>query len=183
MGRPTIFNEEVAAEIERRLARGQSLKRMCAEQDHLPHRDTVNDWLDKYPDFSDRVASARARGAHALIEDARDIADDGTNDWMEKHHGESTSWVVNGEALGRSKLRIEQRWREAEAHQPKVYGKRQMVEHSGSLNVTLGSDDELVAELLNLAATGRLKLPGVVLDEVTETPTHEADDEDFSDIA
>lgn len=183
-GRPSIFSEEIAEEICTRLAEGQSLRRMCAENDHLPHRETVNAWCISRPGFSDRIADARAQGAAALVEEARDIADDGANDWMEKHHRETVSWVVNGEAVQRSRLRIDQRWREAEAHLPKVYGKRTAIEHSGHIasEPLPENDDELMAELLDLCATGRLKLPsGVELAEVDdEEPVTDppADDDD-----
>lgn len=179
MGRPTKFTQELAADICARLANGETLSAMCREEERFPDRSTVARWIVENVKFRDEVAHAREAGSHILIDETREIADDGVNDYMERHHGESTSWVVNGECVQRSKLRIEQRWREAEAILPKVYGKRQMIEHSGSIDINTTSDDELIAELLHMAATGRLKLPGVELvelDEVVTEPPIEDDD-------
>jgi hypothetical protein len=67
MGRPSIYSEEVVAEILRRISAGESLVSVCRD-DHMPHRDTVYDWLDQNADFSDRYARARARQADAVAE-------------------------------------------------------------------------------------------------------------------
>lgn len=148
---------------------------MCAENDHLPVRSVVNDWLAHDRVFSDQVADARAKGSHALIEETRDIADDGSNDWMEKHNrdGSFAGYTINGEAVQRSKLRIEQRWREAEAILPKVYGRKTQVEHSGSIEIAESHDDALIQELLDMLATGRLKLPNGI-----ELMADDGEDED-----
>lgn len=178
-GRPTLFTKQLADEICERLADGETLSAMCRDNDHLPVRSTVSLWIATKEEFSDRVARAREAGSHVLVDETREIADDGSNDWMEKRYGETTAWVTNGEALGRSKLRIEQRWREAEAILPKVYGRKTQVEHSGSVNLTLSSDDELMAELVQLLTTGRLKLPGgLEVAEVDDPPAAEDEDED-----
>lgn len=183
LGRPTLYCAEIATEICDRLAEGETLRRMCAEHDHLPERHTVTRWLVRYPDFCARVADARAAGSYAMIEEAREIADDGYNDWMERHGKDNVGWQLNGEHVQRSRLRIEQRRWEAEAHLPKVYGKKQQIEHSGAVGVVLaGTDDgELIQELMALVDTGRLKLPkGVDLVEIEdEEPgtTAEEDDE------
>lgn len=187
MGRPSIRTKEITDEICRRLARGQTLRAMCREVAHLPHRDTVNDWLIHDVAFSDRVARAREVGSHALIEENRDIADDGSNDWMEKmgRDGQPIGWMLNGEHVQRSKLRIDQRWREAEALLPKVYGKRQTIEHAGGIAITTGDNsDEIMAEIMELLASGRVKLPpGVQLEEGDAEEPEELAEDDFSDIA
>ncbi len=43
-GRPTDYNDEIALLICERLADGESLKAMCAEED-MPSRSTVFKWL------------------------------------------------------------------------------------------------------------------------------------------
>lgn len=184
---PTIRTPEIINEILRRLAAGETLRAICRDNEHLPHRDTVNEWLLKDDALSDQIAHARGIGSHALIDENREIADDGRNDWMEKH-GESLGYMLNGEAVSRSKLRIDQRWREAEALLPKVYGKRQTVEHAGGITHTLinATDDEVVDEIAQLLMTGRLKLPGGVQLIEGEVITPAADDDpedDYSDIA
>lgn len=81
-------------------------------------------WLSKYEDFSKNYARACDERVEAMVEQSFEIADDGTNDWMEKHFGndEESSWVVNGEAVQRSKLRIDTRKWYAGRMKPKKYG-------------------------------------------------------------
>lgn len=183
MGRPTLFTKDLADYIAARIAEGETLRALCRDDPVVPDRATVSQWIATKPDFADQVARAREAASHLLVEETREIADDGNNDWMEKRgrDGQSIGWQLNGEHVQRSRLRIEQRWREAEAILPKVYGKRQMIEHSGSIAVTDGKDDELVQEMLELLATGRLKLPGGVV--LAEGEEREGEDDDFSDIA
>lgn len=182
-GRPTKFTPKVRDEILRRLTRGETLRRMCRENDHLPHRDTVDTWQDQHPSFSDQVVRARARGSHAIIEESRDIADTPKETiktvTKETDEGIEITTTISDD-VARDALRVQQRWREAEAILPKVYGKRQQLEHSGGISIAIvdTSDDELIAEIMELCLSGRLKLPdGLQLEE------REDEDDDFSDIA
>ncbi len=57
-----------------------------------------------------------------MAEEIQDIADDGTNDWMEVNGREVTGWKENGESIQRSKLRVDTRkWLMAKM-KPKRYG-------------------------------------------------------------
>jgi hypothetical protein len=77
--------------------------------------------LQKYPIFLEQYVRAKEIGADAMAEEILDIADDGTNDWMEINRGNYTSWVTNGEAMQRSKLRVDtRRWLMSKL-QPKKY--------------------------------------------------------------
>jgi hypothetical protein len=158
IGRPTLFNQDLASEIAERIADGETLKSVCSDE-HMPNRSTVFRWEAQDKAFCDLLARAREAGAHAIIDEGREIADDGTNDWMEKHGRNSEGWVVNGEAVARSRLRLDQRWKEAEALLPRVYGKKLNVEHSGSIAFTDASDEDLINELQELLARGVLPLP------------------------
>jgi hypothetical protein len=55
-----------------------------------------------------------------------DIADDGSNDWMERKDKEGAviGWQENGEALRRSDIRIKTRQWYAEKLLPKKYGSK-----------------------------------------------------------
>lgn len=74
---------------------------------------------------------AREAQADAIFDEILDIADDGSNDWMERHDAEggSIGWKENGEAIGRSRLRIDARKWMAGKLRPKVYGEKLGVEH------------------------------------------------------
>lgn len=188
LGRPTKFTKSIREEILERLAEGETLREICRDE-HMPSRSNVSRWVRENIDFQDHVARAREFGAWSIIDETREIADDARNDWMEKRgrNGQPLGWVVNGEAVQRSKLRIEQRWREAESLAPKVYGKRQTIEHAGGINITTSDNsDEVMAEIIELLASGRVKLPNCIQLEECDTsePDDDEDDEDdYSDIA
>ncbi|MBB2702039.1 UNVERIFIED_ORG: hypothetical protein GGE63_000120 [Rhizobium esperanzae] len=107
----------------------------------MPAKSTVLAWLadDEKSAFRTRYAQAREIQADGFVDEMVEIADDGSNDWMEKQFGEETRWVENGEALRRSQLRISTRQWIAEKLKPKKYGAKVELEHG----VTSG-----VAELL-----------------------------------
>lgn len=138
MGRPVgdTYTAEMATEICKRIADGMSLRELCEAED-MPARSTVFLWLAAHKDFSDQYTHAREAQADALVEECLEIADDGFNDWMERRSesekgaGVNNGWVLNGEALGRSKLRCEQRRWWAARIAPKKYGDKVQQEVSG----------------------------------------------------
>ena len=81
--------------------------------------------------LSTAIAHARDLGYDNIAEECLDIADDANNDWMERtdKDGRSTGWVVNGEHVQRSKLRIETRLKLLAKFNPKKYG--ESVTHKG----------------------------------------------------
>lgn len=133
-GRPSSFTPEIAAEICARIAEGRSLRSICTDEDMPPAR-TVFDWLASRPEFSQQYARAREAQADALAEECLDIADDGTNDWMERQSesekgaGVNNGWVLNGEHVQRSRLRIDARKWYASKLAPKKYGDKIELEH------------------------------------------------------
>lgn len=133
LGRPTLYSEDMAATILERLADGESLRTICTAED-MPHRSTVFRWLSQHPEFRDQYAHAREEQADALFDELLEIADDGSNDWMERKNkdDQSLGWVENGEALRRSALRIEARKWMASKLLPKKYGDRTQMELSGA---------------------------------------------------
>lgn len=138
MGRPTIFNQEIANRICELTAKhtfGQ--KRLCEMYPDLPNKDTINEWRFKYTDFSVQYMQAKAAQAQLLAEEVMDIADDATNDWMETlpDDQKSAGWKVNGEHVQRSKLRIDARKWHASKLVPKIYGNlgEEQKEHEESL--------------------------------------------------
>lgn len=90
----------------------------------MPCVATVFNWFRKYPEFLEQYARAKQESADAFIEEMQDIADDGTNDWMERHNadGKSVGWQLNGEHVQRSRLRIDTRKWIASKLKPKKYG-------------------------------------------------------------
>ena len=102
----------------------------------MPAWRTVYDWIVAEPDFAARIAHARDLGYDAIAEDTLKIADDATNDYMERQ-GDAVAYHFNGEHVQRSKLRIETRLKLLAKWSPKKYGDKLDIDakHSGSLTV------------------------------------------------
>ena len=132
-GRPTEFTQEKADKICERLIEGESLRTICADEE-MPSKSAVFSWLNKFPEFADQYARAREMQADSIFDDILQIADDGSNDWMEKQQGDNIGWVTNGEALQRSRLRVDARKWMAGKLKPKKYGER--LELDNNLNVS-----------------------------------------------
>jgi hypothetical protein len=143
MGRPSIFTQEIADEICEHLIEGMSLRSICLA-DNMPSAGTVCRWLAAGPDFREQYERARDAQADTLADEMLDIADDGSNDWMERKDADDQSigWRENGEAIGRSKIRIDTRKWIASKLKPKKYGDKLDVEHGGKVTVTAGAHDE-----------------------------------------
>lgn len=129
-GRPTTYTDEAAATICARLAEGESLRRICRDDD-MPGLTTVFQWLKAQPEFAKQYATAREAQADALFEDVLEIADDARNDWMERNGDDDKGWLANGENIQRSRLRIDARKWMAGKLRPKVYGEKQIIEGPG----------------------------------------------------
>lgn len=124
MGRPTLYTKELADLICQRVATTTfGLARLCALHDDMPAKITVNEWRYRYADFAAQYAQAKLVQADLLAEEMLDIADDGTNDWMESFGEEGEiGYKLNGEHVNRSRLRIDTRKFLASKLLPKQYG-------------------------------------------------------------
>jgi hypothetical protein len=153
MSRPTIRTIELEDDILSRIACGESLRGICRE-DGMPNISTVIRWLDADENFARKYTRAREMQAEMLADEMLEIADDGTNDWMEKkdQKGNVTGWALNGEAVARSKLRLEQRRWWAEKLRPKVYGNK----------VAVGGADDMPA----IKTSAQLDVSNLSLDEL-----------------
>ena len=143
MPRISKYTKATADEICNRIAEGEPLRPICRDK-KIAWR-TVYHWLEDHKDFAERFAKARDIGYDAIAEEALEIADDGTNDWMERldKDGEHAGYEFNKEHVQRSKLRIETRLKLLAKWNPKKYGDKLETTHKGSLPVALslnGSD-------------------------------------------
>jgi hypothetical protein len=116
-GRPTIYNEETATEFCRLLALGNTLRSLCAT-DRFPAPQTIYDWIEKYPDFSEQYARARSQQADHYAEMIIDEA-----------------FGANDASLGR--LRMDALKWAASKIAPKKYGDKIEVESNQSNNIRL----------------------------------------------
>jgi len=112
IGRPTAYTKEIGNEICERLASGESLNAICRSE-HIPHKVTVMRWLlseqEIYDGFRNQYAQAREIQYQFMADDILDIADDGRNDWMEREDPDNPGFNFNGEAVARSRLRVDTR--------------------------------------------------------------------------
>lgn len=142
-GRPSDFTQEIADVICEQLADGESLRKICLGED-MPSKSAVFRWLLDRPDFRDQYARAREAQADAIADEILDIADDGSNDFM----GEDEKY--NGDAVQRSRLRVDARKWFAGKLAPKKYGDSTMVKHADADGEKLEMDD--TARATRLAA-------------------------------
>jgi hypothetical protein len=86
----------------------------------MPDKSTVLRWLldvenKKFDSFRDQYTRAREVQRHGYEDECIDIADDGSNDWMEKEVRDGRVVIVfNQESYQRSRLRIDARERAIE---------------------------------------------------------------------
>jgi hypothetical protein len=120
VGRPTDYNETIAALICERVATSTlGLNKLCTIYEDMPSKFTVNLWRYKHPEFSTLYAQAKLVQADLLAEECLDIADDSTNDTLINEDGFET---CNTEWINRCRLRIDTRKWLAAKLLPKQYG-------------------------------------------------------------
>jgi len=97
-----------------------SMATICKKYAHegLPTVETVWGWMWKHPELLQKWLLARELKSHVLIDDAVEIADDVSGDFII----EDGVRKVNGENINRSKLRINTRMLIAAKYSPRFYG-------------------------------------------------------------
>lgn len=98
----------------------------------MPDAATVFRWLRTKPEFCEQYTRAKEESADALVDEMLDIADEATNDWMEVHDKDNPGYRLNGEAINRSRLRVDTRKWIAAKLKPKKYGERVQTELTGA---------------------------------------------------
>jgi hypothetical protein len=122
---PSSYTAYVADFILEKLAEGVSLREICREHEITPDESTVRKWaLDDVQGFAARYTRAREIGYHSMADEIFDIADDGRNDWMDRHNERTgqTDQVPNQEHMNRSRLRVDTRKWFLSKVLPKIYG-------------------------------------------------------------
>lgn len=133
-GRPTIFTEELAAEICQRLSLGESARQICRD-DSMPVMSTLMKWLTE-PDkvlFSEQYARARDCQADFYADEIIDIADE---------LGEG----VDANAINIAKMRIDSRKWKVARMSPRKYGDKQQIDHTSSDDSFRPTTIRLIAE-------------------------------------
>jgi hypothetical protein len=159
MSRQSTYRESIAAEICERLSDGEPLRAICRDE-HMPAWRTVYDWLDSNSDFAARFARAREQGFDALAEDTIELMDAEpercSTQFGDKVDPGHVQWQKN---------RVEQRMKLLAKWSPKKYGESSKVELAGSLDLRRLTDDEIDAELAQLAALDAAGALGTTQDD------------------
>lgn len=110
VARPTKYSTELADNICLRMAGGESVNSICKDES-MPARSTVMLWVASDREgFSDKYDKACHARAHYWADELLDIADDATNDYMDRVDKEGgKESAINPEAIARSRLRVDTR--------------------------------------------------------------------------
>lgn len=88
-------------------------------------------WAREIPEFTQQYAKAREALLEHWAEEIVEIADDGSNDWVQSHDEDNPGYRVNGEHINRSRLRVDTRKWLLSKLAAKKYGDRVAAELSG----------------------------------------------------
>ena len=131
---------QIMGDICQHIMGGMSLREVC-RMDEMPSRSVVYEWLAYDAAIADQYARACSIRADDCFDEILEIADDATNDWMRRSgNSEQAEWVENGETIRRSALRIDSRKWALSKMNPKKYGDKLDLNHSGDMKVILESD-------------------------------------------
>ena len=134
-GRPTTYTSEIAERVCKEVSDGRTLRAVCRQLE-IPES-TVREWvLDNREGFSAQYARAKELQVEAWADELREIADDGSNDWMTIERRDGTEIKVeNKEVVNRSRLRVDTlKWLMSKIT-PRKYGDKIETQHSGGITV------------------------------------------------
>jgi hypothetical protein len=100
------FNPELAKLICDRIAEGWSLRKICQDA-NMPARSSIFGWLEEHEEFARQYTLARQIQIEDLWDEILEIADDKSNDWIEREGPDGRKYrEFNSDNFRRCKLRI-----------------------------------------------------------------------------
>jgi hypothetical protein len=140
-GRPPFqWTDDIKAEILARIAAGETLRQVCRDE-HMPEQTIVYELRARDREFA--VAYARARDAQleAWEDEILDIANDGTNDWVDREVARGRiERQVDREHIERSKLRCDQKRWIMSKRAPQRYGDAMRIEGELGLKAVIKAE-------------------------------------------
>ena len=103
-GAPSLYTPEVAAAICHDIAIGHTVAQAARNAGIAPK--TIFAWRLQHADFGELYARAKAAQMDYFAEELIEIADDGSNEWIER---EGKPALLNREHVQRSQLRVDTR--------------------------------------------------------------------------
>jgi len=153
MGRPSIYTEELANDICVRLGLGQSLRKICLDED-MPSLRSVMGWLTTKPDFLQQYTRAREIQAETQFDELIDIVDQPPElSHVVDKNGELVEVKFDSSYVQWMKLRVDTRKWTAARMAPKKYGEHKQLEQAQDLTVI----DVNVRDMMDVAVK-RLEL-------------------------
>src|SRR5262249_30913258 len=144
----------------------------------MPHKRTVKRWLSEKPSFQMEYARAKKEMAEHFVEEMLEIADDGSNDWIERElERGNVIKVADHEHIARSRLRVDTRKWLMSKLLPKKYGEKLDVNNRVDLvaQLSLMSPAERMTKAEELLQGAARYLP--VLDQYENERAEEPDSE------
>jgi hypothetical protein len=129
---PVWKTTELMDAICNRLTEGESLRSICRD-DGMPSLGTFLRWVTQDVELKEQYALALKVRADYLLEEIFEIADDSTNDYVEKVNKDgSTYTTLDSENINRSRLRVDVRKWSMGRMNPKKYGDFNKMELTGA---------------------------------------------------
>jgi terminase small subunit-like protein len=126
-----LYTPELGEQICEGLMEGLSLREVLLPEG-MPVARTVYRWLAREEGFRKLYLEAQMAKAWRWADEMMEIADDGRNDWMERNGKDgSPGYVLNGEHVQRSRLRVDTRKFAIAKLLPSVFGDTVKAEISG----------------------------------------------------
>lgn len=132
----SAFTPELGDQICAEMIDGKSLRSICARED-MPSKRTVMFWLRTRPEFKAAYRTAQQERAECWIEEIVSIADDNSEDLVERElENGKTVTVVDHDHIARSRLRVDTRKWIAAKMMPKLYGDKIEATHEAGDSLT-----------------------------------------------
>jgi len=129
--------EKLFKTICERISNGESVKTIC-DSEYMPNRTTFYKWLNEddkteKKEKINKYARATSLRADSLFDETLIIADKYDNDVKFDKHGNE---IINHNIINRDRLRVDTRKWAASKLNPKKYGDKTELQHSGEIKGT-----------------------------------------------
>jgi hypothetical protein len=135
-GRPSLYTEEIAAEVCLRLREGETLREIC-RSDHVPNDRTVRGWAaENVENFFPRYVQARTMGYAARADLLREwaVTPQRSVERTITHPDGSVETFYGRDNVERARLAVDtEKWLLSKLD-PTVYGDKQTLAHEGFPN-------------------------------------------------
>lgn len=130
---PVEAKENAFNHVVNEVSAGRSVKDILDNDANMPTASSFWNWLNSNDIWSEKLTRARELGVEAHLDEALSIADNSNEDLIVVHSQKEGKDVVRvrGEAIARSRLRVETRFKRAALIAPRKYGDKLDVTSGG----------------------------------------------------